>query len=106
MAVRVKRSGGRQVPRAEVAEIKEIAGPETPLRAGQCRAYMRQRLAVEFRGIVEGFLKEAKSGSCQHVKLVTELLELPARKRSKSKGSVQRLLEQMDREDERRAGGR
>ena len=48
---------------------------EKPLRPSQCRTYMRRTLAKEFRGIVDGFVKGAQSGSCQHVKLATELLE-------------------------------
>lgn len=52
---------------------------EPPLRPSQCRAHMRKVLAEEFRGIVHGFVEEAKRGSCQHVKLATELLDAKKR---------------------------
>lgn len=87
-------------PRAR-AEPSEAPGgvkerPHEPaLRPTQCRGYMRKRLAEEFPGIVQGFLEGAKTGSCAHVKLVTELLAEPDRKRSRRKGSAVRLLEQL-----------
>ncbi len=71
---------------------------ERPLRPSQCRAYMRNALAREFRGIVQGFVEGAKSGSCQHVKLATELVRSPERKRVSGRGHVQRLVEQLERE--------
>ena len=52
----------------------------------------------EFRGIVQGFVEGAKSGSCQHVKLATELVRTPERKRVSGRGQVQRLVEQLERE--------
>ncbi len=68
------------------------------LRPAQCRAYMRRTLAHEFHGIVEGFIKGAKSGSCPHVKLATELLEPPPRKKRVRSG--RRTLERWVREME------
>jgi hypothetical protein len=48
-----------------------------------------------FPAIVEGFLEEAKKGSCVHLKLATELLG-PTRKRaSRKKSSVTKLLEEL-----------
>ncbi len=47
---------------------------------------MRRTLAREFRGIVDGFVEGAKSGSCQHVKLATELLE-PRRRAKREKAA-------------------
>ena len=84
------------VRRAGIAE--EGAAEERPLRPSQCRAYMRNALAREFRGIVDGFVEGAKSGSCQHVKLATELVQTAARKRASGRGQVQRLVEQLERE--------
>lgn len=74
--------------------------PQKALRPAQCRAYMRQTLAREFRGIVHGFVEGAKSGSCQHVKLATELLAAPVRpKRARTgKGSMMQLLQELDRD--------
>ena len=71
---------------------------EPPLRPEQCRAYMRRTLAREFRGIVQGFVDGAKSGSCQHVKLATELMKTSPRTRVRGRGDVQRLLEKLERE--------
>ena len=60
-----------------------------------CRSYMRKRLADEFPKIVDGFIDEAKKGSCTHVKMATELLQ-PTRKGTTRKKSVlKKLLEDM-----------
>ncbi len=67
-----------------------------PLRPSQCRAYMRRELAREFRGIVDGFVKGAKKGSCQHVKLATELVAAPARQKRRGKGVVRELIEELE----------
>ena len=72
--------------------------PKAPMRPAQCRAYMRGVLAREFPGIVEGFVQEAKSGSCQHVKLATELMKPTTKAKARRKGRVQELLEQLQRE--------
>ena len=53
-----------------------------PAAAG-CRAYMRRRLVKEFPEIVQGFVEAAKTGSCAHVKLATELIR-PAKAGSKA----------------------
>lgn len=71
--------------RAEVV-LEETAVAKKPLQPGQCRAYMRRTLAKEFRGIVDGFVEGAKTGSCQHVKLATELLE--PRRKGKQEGTA------------------
>ena len=81
-------------------EGKKGAGPDGPvLRPAQCRAYMRRVLAREFRGIVDGFVESAKTGSCQHVKLVHELMKPAAKAKLQGRGRVQELLEQLERED-------
>lgn len=77
-----------------------VTDGEKPLRPSECRAYMRRRLAGEFRGIVDGFVKSAKAGSCQHVKLATELLE-PKRNVAKKPGSGRRTMERWLEEVER-----
>ena len=100
MAGRTRGANGTWVAQrtqtAKDEKTKELAGAETPLRPAQCRAYMRRRLAREFRGIVDGFIKGAKRGSCQHVKLATELVAPPVRTRPKRTGTVQRLLEELE----------
>ena len=68
------------------------------MRPSQCRAYLRNALAREFRGIVQGFVEGAKSGSCQHVKLATELVRPPERRKRNGKGELQRLVDQLERE--------
>ncbi len=114
MAARVKRAAtaGAKPERMRAPKSPEVdqsagghSGQETsqeralpPLKPGQCRAYMRRTLAREFRGIVDGFVKGAKRGSCQHVKLATELLNAPGRRRADGRGQVARLLEKLDRE--------
>ena len=90
--------------KATAKKVKEASGavaePEhkalPPLRPSQCRAYMRRELAREFRGIVEGFVDGAKKGSCQHVKLATELVGTPERQQRRGKSVVRKLIEEME----------
>lgn len=60
-----------------------------------CRAYIRRRLAKEFPGIVDGFVKEAKKGSCPHVKLATELLRPLRKGTSRRKSEATKLLDDL-----------
>jgi hypothetical protein len=64
-----------------------------------CREYMRKTLAKEFPEIVKGFVDAAKTGSCPHVKLVTELMR-PARQSvpRQRKGPAARFLEKLEKE--------
>jgi hypothetical protein len=83
---------GIEAPRAGSGMTKATKRLMQP--AG-CRAYMRRTLATEFPGIVEGFVEAAKTGSCPHVKLATELLK-PTRKgttRKKSGLAAKMLME-------------
>lgn len=60
---------------------------------------MRRTLAAEFEGIVSGFVKQAKSGSCPHVKLASEFLE-PRRRASRPKSgraAIARWVEEVER---------
>lgn len=73
--------------------------PKKPLKPHQCRAYMRRQLAEEFPAIVSGFLKSAREGSCNHVKLATEFLEPRPRVRrpgNQGTATLQRLARRMD----------
>lgn len=105
-----RKSSGRQrsapatkrgaVRRTAAKPAQDTLADEGPaLRPAQCRAYMRRTLASEFKGIVAGFVKGAKAGSCQHVKLATELLEpRPKAKRSQSgRRTLERWLDELDR---------
>ena len=98
MAGRTKGATVKKAARGGALENEAPGVPEAPLRPSQCREYMRQTLAREFRGIVQGFVEGARTGSCQHVKLAAELLERPERRSSRGKGTVQRLLEKLERE--------
>jgi hypothetical protein len=59
---------------------------------------MQKVLTREFEDIVKGFVQEAKSGSCQHVRLAAELLECKKKSEPKSAGrsSFKRLVHQME----------
>ena len=100
---RITKSSRPEAATTARATGTEMAKRDRPLRPGQCRDYMRRELAREFRGIVQGFVKSAKAGNCQHVKLATELLKAPPKRRAKGKGTIQQLLEQLDREEEQAA---
>jgi hypothetical protein len=73
------------------------------MRPARCRSYMRKQLAQAFPGIVDGFVKAAKTGSVPHVKLATELLKPTRKGTTRRKGSVARLLEKL--QNERREPG-
>lgn len=87
-----------EVNGTEQYELRDTTGnrqSERLLKPAGCRSYLRRRLARVFPAIVEGFLEEAKKGSCVHLKLATELLG-PTRKRaSRKKSSVTKLLEEL-----------
>ena len=95
-----KRTAAGKTGQGRSADGLSSTRVEKPLRPSQCREYMRQTLAREFRGIVQGFVEGAKTGSCQHVKLAAELMERPARSRTRGNQSVQRLLEKLEREEQ------
>ena len=98
MARRAKSVEPEEMQRAGGSTGAKSEAEEPPLRPGQCREYMRRTLAREFRGIVQGFVEGAKAGSCQHVKLATELMKTPTRTQVRGRGDVQRLLEKLERE--------
>jgi len=73
------------------------------LRPAGCRSYMRSQLAEKFPGIVDGFVKAAKTGSVPHVKLATELLKPTRKGTTRKKGIVTKLLEKLEREEAARS---
>lgn len=89
------------LPKKDVLELVREA-VMTPkgrnMRPGQCRSHMRQTLAKEFEQIVKGFVEAAKSGSCPHVKLATELLKPVRKPRTVKKKTMSQYVEQLDRE--------
>jgi hypothetical protein len=77
------------------AEASEAEKPLKPLRPRQCHRYLQKTLATAFPEIVEGFVNEARSGGCAHMKLAVELLESAKPESRRAKGSAQRFLEQL-----------
>ena len=80
------------------AKVEMPEMQEPPLRPSQCRAYIRRTIAAEYRGIVKGFVESAKQGSCQHVKLATELMATPKRTRLSGRGKVEAILKKLEQE--------
>ena len=70
-----KKRGREAAPVKSTRGKTKVPEPEKPLRPAQCRAFMRKHLAGAFPKIVEGFVNQAETGSCMHVKLASELLE-------------------------------
>lgn len=56
---------------------------------------MQKELAKVFPAILDGFVNEARNGGCAHMKLAVELLESVKPEPRKTKGSAQRLLEEL-----------
>ena len=69
-------------------------------RPGECRSHMRKTLAKEFEGIVEGFIRAAKKGSCSHMKLATELLKPDRKEPSRKKGTATKYWEMLQKEEQ------
>ena len=78
-----------------IAEAGEAEMPSKPMRPRQCHKYLQKTLATAFPDIVDGFIKEARSGGCAHMKLAVELLEPAKPEPRRTKGSAQRLLEEL-----------
>jgi hypothetical protein len=57
---------------------------------------MRRALSENFPAIVDGFIKQARKGSCPHVKLATELLHSKRRSAPRKKGSLEKLMQKLD----------
>ena len=100
--------------KAEVVEAGGVTGGVTLtteerrlLAPAGCRAYMRKTLVKEFPKIVQGFVDQAKTGSCPHLKMVTELMKpvRQAQPRGK-KGPAARFIERLEREAAERQEGR
>lgn len=72
----------------------EAMGQKRALKPSACKRLIRKRLAESFEEIVDGFVKEAKKGSCPHVKLTNELLETARKRPSRKKGPGEKMLEQ------------
>jgi hypothetical protein len=100
--VKPKATKPKEVPKQEAARRRA----DDMMRPARCRSYMRRELAQAFPGIVEGFVKAAKTGSVPHVKLATELLKPTRKGTARRKGPAARLLEKLERESaaRRRSG--
>jgi hypothetical protein len=68
-----------------------------------CREHLRKALAREFEEIAAGFVKAAKSGSVQHVKLATELLKPNRKGTTRKPSTVARILKEWAEEKRRQA---
>lgn len=103
---RTRTCSGRFAPKAPQPEAAKVGGGdkrERPLRPGQCRAHLRRELAGEFRGIVKGLIEQAKKGSCPHVKLATELLDLRQEQQPKKRrgpGPFTQMLQEIERREQ------
>ena len=80
--------------------VMEVAKVKKPLKPHECRNHLRKTVAAAYRDIVAGFVEEAKSGSCQHLKMATEVVESKkrVRKSSRPKSATEELLEELERE--------
>jgi hypothetical protein len=70
------------------------------LSPAKCRSYLRKRLAKEFEEITKGFIGAAKTGSCQHLKLATELLGPTRKTERKHRQTVGQVYEKLRKEVE------
>jgi hypothetical protein len=88
----------------DAERCRELTKMEKRLLApAGCRAYLRRSLAKEFPGIVDGFVKAAKSGSIHHVKLVAELMQPTRRGTTRIKGPAARFFQKLEQEKKERA---
>jgi len=71
---------------------------KAPLRPHQCQRHLRLTVAAAYRDIVAGFVDEAKAGSCQHLKMATEVVASKKRVRAakRVKGPSELMLEKFD----------
>jgi hypothetical protein len=76
------------------------AAVEKSLTPNQCRKYLRKTVAGAYRDIVAGFVKEAKMGGCQHLKMATEVVQSTRRPKAvrRVKDSATLMLEKLERE--------
>ncbi len=86
--------------KAKVADVELTKEEMGLLSPAKCRVYLRRRLAKEFEGITDGFLDAAKMGSCQHLKLATELLGPTRKSKDKPRQTVGAVYEKIRREVE------
>jgi hypothetical protein len=95
-----KRRPVKQPVAAKPLDADEGAGavPEKPLRPAQCRTHLRKTVAAAYRDIVKGFVDQAKSGSCQHLKMATDVVESAKRvgAGSRKKGPAELMLEELN----------
>ncbi len=72
---------------------------QSPLKPSQCRNHLRKAVAGAYRDIVEGFIKQAKAGGCQHLKMATEIVgPKQGGTMSRGKDPAVRYLEKLERE--------
>lgn len=74
-----------QACRRTPARERPHGDDERLLRPSQCRSYLRRELAEQLPGVVKALVESAKTGSYQHVKLMTDLLEVRSGETEKRK---------------------
>lgn len=77
----------------------KVTVPERPLKPSQCGVWMRRTLADNFPDVVREFLEKMPAESCGHLKLVTELLKQPEKKRRRRTTSVGDLLKRLQKDE-------
>ena len=91
----VKRVGKKAV----LAPVVEKKKRPVPTKPSLCPGYVRGRLTDAIETIADGFVKQAEKGSCQHLKLASELLEKGQPKPREKKGSAERFLDKLQGKD-------
>ena len=78
---------------------KGVQAPVRPLKPGQCRRWLRRALAEQLPGMVQSFIESKAKVSAQDIKLVMGLLEETEKKNKRGRRFVDRLLEDLRREE-------
>jgi hypothetical protein len=87
-----------EMGRFESVSMLIVQAKGRPMKPSQCNAHMRKALAEAFEEITKGFVEAAKKGSCQHVKLATELLRPEQKSAVRKKGTATKFLEEWERD--------
>jgi hypothetical protein len=72
--------------------VKDEKKPLRRLKPRECSMRIRERLAESFEEIVSGFVKQAKGGSCPHLKFICELLDSEPKVKPARLGSAEKML--------------
>jgi hypothetical protein len=81
----------------EAEQVGAIEKIDRPLRPSECQKYLKRAVTRDFREIVKGFLEQARSGSCAHMKYAAEIVEPEKTPEPEQTGTMTKLLEELDR---------